>query len=265
MTQFHQEVVGLIPAGGYSRRISPIPCSKEIYPIGYWKVGATDGIRPKVACHYLLEKMEAAGIEKVYLALRQGKWDIPTYLGNGRTFNLSLAYVVVEPTSGPPFTLDQAYPFVKDSVIAFGFPDIIFDSRDAFVQLLNRYRQSGADIVLGLFSIDRSRKDDRVVLNRDGVVGEFLPGPIDSKLRYTWNVAVWSPRFTEFMHGYVEKLGSKHESRGSRPQIDELTVGRVIKAAFDEGFKVHAVAFPKDPCIDIGTPADMARAVKRYA
>ncbi len=265
MTQPHHGVVGLIPAGGYSRRISPIPCSKEIFPIGSWRLPGTTEVRPKVASHYLLEKMEAAGIEKVYVVLRQGKWDVPSYLGNGNSFNLCLAYVIIEPSSGPPFTLDQAYPFVKDSTVAFGFPDIIFDSRDAFVQLLNRKDETGADIVLGLFSIERSRRDDRVELGRDGAVCKFMPGPSASKLRYTWNVAVWSPRFTQFMHRYLEKFGSTHERHESVPPAPELTVGRVIKAAFDEGFKVHAVAFPKDPYIDIGTPADMARAVKRYA
>ena len=52
---------------------------------------------------------------------------------------------------GVPFTLDQAYPFVRDATVAFGFPDIIFDGQDGFVKLLDRQLQTGADVVLGLF------------------------------------------------------------------------------------------------------------------
>jgi glucose-1-phosphate thymidylyltransferase len=30
-----REIIGLIPAGGVAERLSPLPCSKEIYPIGF--------------------------------------------------------------------------------------------------------------------------------------------------------------------------------------------------------------------------------------
>jgi hypothetical protein len=32
-----QEVVGLVPAGGLGTRTSPLPCSKELYPIGFMR------------------------------------------------------------------------------------------------------------------------------------------------------------------------------------------------------------------------------------
>ncbi len=34
------EVIGLIPAGGQSKRLSPLPCSKELYPIGVERTDA---------------------------------------------------------------------------------------------------------------------------------------------------------------------------------------------------------------------------------
>ena len=73
-----REVIGLLPAGGEAKRIAPLPCSKELFPIGFRPVGEQGELRPKVACHYLLEKMSLAGIGKVYIILRKGKWDIPT-------------------------------------------------------------------------------------------------------------------------------------------------------------------------------------------
>ena len=54
-----RETIGLIPAGGQGNRISPIPCSKEIYPIGF---DESEEARPKAVCHYLLEKMRFAEI-----------------------------------------------------------------------------------------------------------------------------------------------------------------------------------------------------------
>lgn len=70
-----QEVIGLLPAGGQATRISPLPCSKELYPIGF-RPQADGSLRPKVVSHYLLEKMRLAGIRKAFFLLRPGKRDI---------------------------------------------------------------------------------------------------------------------------------------------------------------------------------------------
>ena len=75
-----KEIVGLIPAAGQGTRIGPLPCSKEIYPIGFDP--SLEG-RPKAVSHYLLEKMKSADIQKAYVVLRAGKWDIPNYFMAG--------------------------------------------------------------------------------------------------------------------------------------------------------------------------------------
>jgi glucose-1-phosphate thymidylyltransferase len=46
-----REVVGLIPAGGHAKRIAPLPCSKELYPVGFRAVDDGRSLRPKVVCH----------------------------------------------------------------------------------------------------------------------------------------------------------------------------------------------------------------------
>ena len=89
-----EEVVGLIPAGGQAKRLGALPCSKELYPIGFRKA-EQDGVLPKVACHYTLEKMRAAGITEIYIVLKEGKWDIPTYLGDGAIADVHLAYLIL--------------------------------------------------------------------------------------------------------------------------------------------------------------------------
>ena len=76
------EVIGLIPCGGHATRISPLPCSKELFPVGLHKL--PDGSeRVKVASHALLEKMRIGGVRTAFSILRKGKWDIPEYYGDG--------------------------------------------------------------------------------------------------------------------------------------------------------------------------------------
>ena len=131
------EVIGLLPAAGQGTRLQPLPLSKELFPIGFY-AGSDDRQKPKVVSHYLLEKMRLAGVKKAFFILRPGKWDIPAYFGDGAMLDMHLAYLTVHVPYGPPYTLDQAYPFVKDAVIAFGFPDILFQPEDAYQHLLKR-------------------------------------------------------------------------------------------------------------------------------
>jgi glucose-1-phosphate thymidylyltransferase len=63
-----REVVGLIPAAGQATRIAPLPCSKELYPVGFEiQNHEQKEIRPKAVCQYLLEKMRLAGIKKAFI------------------------------------------------------------------------------------------------------------------------------------------------------------------------------------------------------
>ena len=112
--EFRREIVGLIPAAGRATRIAPLPCSKEIYPVGFKTDGAGNITVPKAVFHYLLDKMRLAGVTKTFIVLREGKWDIPAYLGDGTSFNMNLAYLMLGLPYGVPYTIDQAYPFIKD-------------------------------------------------------------------------------------------------------------------------------------------------------
>jgi glucose-1-phosphate thymidylyltransferase len=254
-----QQTIGLLPAGGHARRITPLPCSKELYPIGSRFVAAVGERRPKVACHYLLEKMQAAGITKAYIIVREGKWDIPTYLGDGSMLGMHLAYLMVGAPFGPPYTLDQAYPFVRDVIVAFGFPDILFQGDDAFQRLLAYQPTSNADMLLGLFPADRPEEIDMVDLDESGRVREIVIKPCLTQLKYSWEIALWTPAVTEFLHGY---LASPLISSAHQP---ELSVGHVIRAAIRAGLRVEGIPVSDEPYFDIGTPEGLAKALKRFA
>jgi glucose-1-phosphate thymidylyltransferase len=234
-----------------------LPGSKEVYPIGFRAI-EDGGLRPKVVCHYLLEKMRLAGVRKVYIVLRQGKWDIPAYLGDGSLLDMHLAYLMMGLPFGAPYTIDQAYPFVQEALVAFGFPDVLFQPDDAFVQLLARQAETQADIVLGLFPSDQPHTADMVDFDNAGQVRHIHIKPAQTDLTYTWMIAVWTPVFTQFMHDYLANVVTQ------APERKELFVGDVIQAALLQGLPVQTVLFSDGKCLDIGLPENLVKAVRDF-
>ena len=70
--KFQQKIVGLIPAAGKAERISPLPCSKEIYPVGFDDSSENKIFRPKAVSQYLIESMQLVNVSDVYIIIR--KW-----------------------------------------------------------------------------------------------------------------------------------------------------------------------------------------------
>jgi glucose-1-phosphate thymidylyltransferase len=252
------EVIGLVPAAGEGSRLHRLPCSKELYPIGFDKSNFT----PKVVSHYLLENMRIAGIRKAFVILRNGKWDIPAYFGDGKMLNMHLGYLLMDVPYGVPYTLDQAYPFVRESRVALGFPDIIFEPNDAFSSVLSQLRKSNADIVLGLFQMENPSKADMVDVDGEGRIRSIQIKPAETDLKYSWGIAAWNPSFTEFMHDYVLAESHCFESGATYAGRHEMFVGDVIQAAIRNSLAVDTVAFRSGHYHDIGTPEDLLRAAR---
>lgn len=247
-----QQVIGVIPMAGRAARLAGLPCSKEIYPIG--PRGANDaGQHPRVVCEHLLVKMHTAGVSSIYIILREGKWDIPAYLGDGSKAGLQLAYLMMGLPYGTPYSVDQAFPFIRQATVALGFPDMVFGPEDIFTTLLEHQHSSGADVVLGLFPADRPEKVDMVELDDDGNVRQIIIKPHHTDLRDTWGVAVWVPTFTEFLHDFL----TLHQKTAAGKA--ELFVGDVVQAAIEQGLRVHGVQVSKQPFLDIGTWDDLSR------
>ena len=262
------EVIGLLPAAGQARRIAPLPLSKELYPIGFRYCDENHNLRPKVVCHYLLEKMHLAGINKAYIILREGKWDIPQYLGDGAMSDIKLGYLMMNLPYGVPYTLDQAYLFVQKAIVALGFPDIIFWPDDVFSKLLARLAASEADVVLGLFPTDQPHKAGMVDFDQEGRVLLIKEKPKQTDLKYMWGVAVWTPVFTSFLHEYLITIEASRQQNqaGNYPTKEqELPIGDVIQAAINSGLQVQAEVFASGEYLDIGTSEDLVRAVRRFA
>lgn len=241
-------LIGIIPAAGLATRAGKLPCSKEIYPVSMTRDAGV--LRPKAACEYLLDSMQVAGIQRACVVLRRGKWDIPDYLGDGSRFGPRLAYLVVDESPAVPWTLSQPRLFAGDAIVATGFPDIVFQPRDALLQLVDRQRETGADIVLGLFPAQEPHKTDMTVADGEGRVTQLVIKPVVTDLRFGWILAVWSPVFSDFMCRFVNRLPP-----------EELFVGDVFQAAINDGMHVNSVTFEDGWFLDVGTPEGLALAV----
>ena len=56
-----QRIVGIVPAAGFGSRMSPLPFSKELMPIGMGIIGEDTAAKPKTVSHYLLERQLGRG------------------------------------------------------------------------------------------------------------------------------------------------------------------------------------------------------------
>ncbi len=262
-----REVVGLLPAGGKGERISPLPCSKELFPLGFQLMEGSSQPRPKAVGHYLLEKFQLAGIAKTYIILRKGKWDIPAYFGHGEFVKMHLGYLIMGESLGPPFTLDQAYPFVHDKLVAFGFPDIMISPGNVFSSLLQQQVSTQADVVLAVFPAQNPQHMDMVEIGENGKIHAMFLKPDKTALQLCWLGGVWTPVFTQFMHEYLEGYRRKNDSKISKAgklEPEDLTVGAVIQAAINEGLQTYGVVFPDGKYIDIGTADNLLKSIEMF-
>lgn len=258
-----RDVVALIPAAGSGKRIAPIPGSKEVFPIGFTNV---EGDKPqvKVVSQYLFDRMVASGVGQGIIVVRDGKWDIPAYFGEGEKAGMKLSYVVVGQTLGPPDTLDRAYAFVRHNTIAFGFPDIMLGPPDVFDRLLRRMDDGDVDVVLGLYDVADPHQSDMVELDEENRVLDIQLKDATSTLPYCWGCAVWGPAFTEFMHDAVGM--HRDNTAGSFGAIDaggDLPMGLVFKQAVVAGLSVVGIPFHGQQWIDVGNPSNLLRMAQK--
>lgn len=247
--------VGLIPAAGTGSRLAA-RSSKEV--VSAAPTDAPDRQRP--VAEWLLEAMAAAGIETAYLVLRRGKWDIPDRLAERGFRRPRLGYIVTPGTRSIPESLDLARPFVGDAEVLLGFPDVLFRPAGAAAELLAARRRGAADVTLALFPSDRPDKTDMVETDGDRVVG-FRVKPGRCELRWTWLLAVWGGRFTEFLGAYLKRTGGEPPAGSPLP---ELQISQVLAAALAEGLTIDGRALPAGRFIDVGTRDDLARARSQW-
>lgn len=255
MTTKNPKIVGIIPAAGKANRLGKLPFSKELFPIGFDHASSTKNL--KVVSMELLDCMTRAGVTQFHFVLRNGKWDIPAYYGSGSQIGCQLCYHITDYEYGVPFSVNQAFSFIKDNIVFFGFPDIIFRPVNAYKKLINiLIEEDDTSIVLGLFPTQKVEKYDMVSFDEDqNIIDIKIKKAIQDQSKYAWVIAAWNPEFSGFINEYVEnELATK--------TTDELNakdyhLGDVIISAIKKGLKIKGVTFEKGKFIDIGTHEDL--------
>jgi glucose-1-phosphate thymidylyltransferase len=260
MTTQPREIVGLIPAAGRATRIAPLPCSKELFPVGFHSEDGGRSVRPKPVGQYLLEHYRRAGAHRVHIVIRKGKWDIPEYFGDGSSLGLSISYLIMNLPHGAPYTVDQASSFIAEATVVFGFPDILVEPADAFTRLLAHLEETNADAVLGLFPTNQPHLCDPIVFDSQGRIREILIKPAQSDLRHTWTIAAWTPRFTRFLHEHL--AGLERSAANSSTPRSEIYMGHVFNAALQSGLRVEGLHLPGAHFLDIGIPENLVQALR---
>jgi glucose-1-phosphate thymidylyltransferase len=240
--------VGLLPAAGYARRLGDLRGSKEAQLVHH----AGGESRP-AAC-WALEQMQRAGVERAYVVLREGKWDVLACLGDGSRLGVPLAYVVTPGTESVAHSIDLAHPFVRDASVALAWPDVLYEPEDALARTLARLADSGTDVSLGLFPTKPGDRFDPVSADADGVVRSLGRGRDESALPCSWVLAAWGPAFTAFLHA---QLAGRRDT-GERER--ELSLSDLFQAALEAGLTITSLRFDEGRFLDIGIPEDLARA-----
>jgi len=253
----NKKIVGIIPAAGKGTRLSPFPCPKELFPVGYqdYIVNGLSQKRPKVISQYLIENIVNSGAESLLFILGEDKYDIMRYYSDGSRFNVNVAYLFQEKLWGMPYALNLAKNWVNDADVLFGMPDTIIEPQDAFQQLYDFHQASFSDLTLGLFQTDNPSKFGMVDVDAMGNVKFIIDKPKNTELIYMWGCACWSSSFTKLIDEYL----SSHSYNGI-----EIVLGDIFSYAIKKGLTVKGMKFNSGQFIDIGTVDELDSALKKF-
>jgi len=242
------DVVGIIPAAGTGSRLGAAGSLKELLPV--WTGGEAP---PSPACACLLHAFAAAGVTRAVFVVRPGKEGLRQALGS-EAYGVGLDYMVAECLDGPSYSIDTAARRVPDSIVAIGFPDILFAAPNPFRAVVDRLRSEPFDAVLGMFPVAPGQRADRVTLDPGGRVLAVESRPVRPNGRPTWAVAAWTPAFSRYLH---DVLRQRTESgvEGSEP-----VVGDILSEAIGDGIAIGAQYVSDRPFLDIGTPEGLTAA-----
>lgn len=200
------------------------------------------------------------------IVIRDGKFDIPSYFGDGSWLNLKLAYLMMGVPFGPPYTIDQAYSFVADQIVLFGFPDILVTPDDAFFQLINKLQSSDAEAILGLHKVTDPKNWDMVKLTPEGGVSDIIIKSEKTGYDHAWAIMAWRYSFSDFLHNYTTQLlkannqGKLFDGKLWREPI----ISDVVKAAVHEGMKIDTLVFENGKIMDVGTPERIRQSINFF-
>jgi len=223
---------GIIPAAGIGSRIQPLAFSKELLPVGS---RILDGVeRPKAVSEYVVERMLAAGVDKICFVISPGKSDIVKYYESG-IGDAQVCYVVQPKASGLCDAIFRALPLVReDEPVLVGLPDTVWFPERGYRAL------TGDQLSFLLFPVEQPQLFDAVVCDDEGNVLEIQVKQEDARSSWIWGGFRMSGRVLSELHAlwlerdrrdpYVGTLVNEYIARGGR-----VTAVRAGETYFDVG------------------------------
>ncbi len=224
---------GIIPAAGLGSRIQPLAFSKELLPVGGRRDGETE--RPKAVSEYLIERMIAAGADKICIVISPGKHDIVQYYGGGFG-KARVCYVVQESADGLCDAVFQALPLIRhDEPVVMGLPDTVWFPQDGLARL-------GSDGLSFLcFPVQNPHLFDAVVSDERGSVQEIQVKSKDARSNWIWGAIKAQGRVLHELHALWQE----------RQRKDEY-LGTLVNAWLGRGGQAWAVR-AGESYVDVGT------------
>lgn len=256
-SNYSQQIVGIIPAAGKGSRLTPFPCPKELFPIGYqdFMVAGSMQKRPKVISQYLIENIIDAGAKRLFIILGEEKYDIMKYYSDGSRFGVDVAYLFQEKLFGMPYAINLAKNWISRDSVIFGMPDTIIEPKDVFKRLLDFHQRHESDLTLGLFPTNNPSKFGMVEMDDQDNVTYIVDKPKETDLKYMWGCACWSPAFTELIDEYI--ISNPYSGK-------ELVLGDIFHRAIELKMTVKSLRFDDGQYIDIGTTDELDSALRKF-
>lgn len=215
-------IVGVIPAAGMALRLQPLPCSKEVLPVGG---------RPVI--EYLVERMRRAPCSELRVVTTPEKRDVIQHAER-----IGATVVRARPSSVSESLAAGLEGLAPGDIVAFGFPDTIWAPLDGFTRLVGALGD-GADVALGLFRTPDLERSDVVVTDGDGLVTRIAVKPSVPPSDMIWGCAA-AP---------VGELAGVDRFAEPGQFLDRVCSTREVRGVW-----------LSDEWLDVGTPEALARA-----
>lgn len=233
---------GIIPAAGVGSRIQPLAFSKELLPVGSRFDGKAE--RPRAVSEYLVERMLAAGVDKICFVIAPGKSDILDYYG-ARFGNATFSYVVQQQPHGLCDSIFTPLPLISDDEeVVIGLPDTVWFPLDGLAIL-----PKGKFSFL-LFPVERPEYFDAVITDESSRISQIQVKQIGAKSNWIWG-AMKMPSRT------LRELKQLWEER----QREDEYLGTLVNAFIERGNEVYGYRIGST-YVDVGTLHGYREAIK---
>jgi len=233
---------GIIPAAGLGTRIQPLAFSKELLPVGTRRDGNVE--RPRAVSEYLLERMLAAGVDRVCFVISPAKTDIVTYFG-GQIGPASICYAVQQNASGLCDALFSALPFIApDDLVYVGLPDTVWFPIEGYEFLRD------GELSFLLFPVERPELFDSVVTDHEERVKQIQVKQQNATSEWIWGAFKLTGA----------QLAALHRLWLERERSDEY-LGTLVNAYLAAGGSAYGIK-RGDVYVDVGTLHGYREAVR---